>query len=340
MTISYGLDFGTSSIKLVGLEKTNKGFSVSAIAIAANPIGRLLPTNSEENVRLAEVVKKLIKDSRAAVDKVRVGLAESQVYTRVIQVPVLSEAELASAIRWEAEQHIPVPVSEVQLDYTVLSRPEVNVKDGLMDILLVAAKRTTVGQMVDFVKLVGLELTGIETGLLCASRALSGVGDPPTMLMHVGASSSDFAVLNKGKLVLTYSSAVGGAALTKAIEVELELAPAQAEQYKRAYGLKPEVLEGRVRNAILPVFNNILTDAKKTINSFESTQSNRKINRILISGGSALLPNISAEIANRLGVAEVIVGNPFYLMTTKSSAVIPNEVPVYSVAVGLGRGGL
>lgn len=333
-----GLDIGTTSLKLVGLRPAGQGHEVIGMAIAANPIGRIIADNNDQRVKLVTVIKDLVRGVPAAEKRLRVGLAESQVYTRVIQMPILSDSELASAIRWEAEQHVPVPIADVQLDYSVLSRPEKGIREGTMDVLLVAARRLTVGQVADLIELTSLELVGIETGLLAAIRALSSSADPPTLLIHIGASSSDFAVMSGGKLILTYSVPTAGSALTRSIELELGLPVAQAEQYKRSYGLSEKLLEGRVRSALLPVFTSIMQEAKKAINSYESTVRGNKIQRVILSGGGALLPGISADIAAELSVSEVIMGNPFYGMAMKNQLKLPAEYPVYSAAVGLAKG--
>lgn len=332
-----GLDLGTSSLKLVGLIPRKEGYEVTGVAITTNPLGRLQLGTKDDRVQLATAIRSLMTDIRRPKGKVRVGLAESQVFTRVIQVPVLSEAELASAIHWEAEQHIPVPIAEVQLDYTVLSRPEKGLREGTMDVLLVAAKRQVVDQFADLSEAAGLELSGIETGLLAVARALSGAGDPPTLLIHIGASSTDFAILANGKLSLTYSVPTAGASLTRSLEVDLGLTPTQAEQYKRTYGLSEQMLEGKVRTALLPVFRSMMSEARKAIDSFELAKRGQKIQRVLLSGGGALLPEIFGEVANSLGVSEVILGNPFYAMSVGEGVTLPAEFSVYSAAVGLAR---
>lgn len=333
-----GIDLGASSVKAVGLSPIKDGYELAGIGIVANPIGRIITTVADERTKLATAIKTAVQTTRVSTKKIRVGLAESQVFTRVIQLPVLSEAELASAIQWEAEQHIPVPLPEVQIDYSVISRPDKGVREGTMQVLLVAAKKTIIGQLVDLVHLTDLELVGIEPGLLGVSRALSGPKDPPTLIMHMGASSSDFIVISEGHISVTYSTPTGGASLSRAIEVGLGLSAVQAEQYKRAYGLTSGVVEDRVRGALLPVFQSIVSETRKVLNSFESNHQNKKIARVLLSGGTSLLPGITTELASELGVSEVIIGNPLSFIRTKPGIAIPQELPVYSVAVGLAKG--
>lgn len=333
-----GLDLGTSSIKAVSLKKAGKSFQLRGINIAVNPIGRLISENNQEQQKLVSQILSVVKSLQPESNKVRVGLAESQVFTRVISVPVLSEAELASAIRWEAEQHIPIPLAEVQLDYLVLSRPQKGVKEGNMEVLLVAARQDTVGKLVDLMEQVGLEVIGIEPGLLAAARSLNLAADAAVLLANIGASSTDFAVLSEKHLALTYSIPTGGVALTRAIEVEFGLGILQAEEYKRAYGLDEKMLQGKVRNAIISIFRSIISEAKKAINAFESVKKGKKIDSVVLTGGGSLLPAIAGQVAIELGVSEVNLANPFSNLNVKPGIKFPLESPVYTVAVGLAEG--
>lgn len=333
-----GLDIGTSSLKAIAVKVNGKSFAVRNISIIANPVGRILSDSTSEQNKLVAQIKALIKNLQPVNNKVRLGLAENQVFTRVISVPVLSEAELSSAIRWEAEQHIPVPISEVQLDYTVLSRPAKGIKEGSMDVLLVAAKHETVSQLADMMTLAGMEVVGIEPGLLATSRYFSGGDGAPFLLANIGATTSDFAVISENRLNLTYSVPMAGVAMTRSVESNLGLAVLQAEEYKRAYGIDPRLMEGKVANALMPVFSAIMSEAKKAINAFESTRKGKKIQRVVLSGGSALMPGISAETANQLGMSEVILINPFQGLEINPGLKIPVEATVYSVAIGLAMG--
>ena len=139
---AIGLDIGSSALKLVSLRPRKGTTELVAHAMVANPIGKMLPDTPEERVRMVTAIQSLLRTLRLFTRrKVRVGLSESVVFTRIMQSPALTDSELSSAIRWEAEQHIPIPLTDVYLDYTVLTRPEKGVKGGQMEILLVAAKQ-------------------------------------------------------------------------------------------------------------------------------------------------------------------------------------------------------
>jgi len=134
-----GLDLGSFSIKVVCLSKHGKGYRLEAIGIALNPYGARPGGDDASQVKVAEAVKKLLSDTRLSSAKAMLALPESSVYTRVVEMPSLSDSELASAIHWEAEQYVPVPLDQVNIDYEVISRPDKSSEKEKMEIFLVAA---------------------------------------------------------------------------------------------------------------------------------------------------------------------------------------------------------
>lgn len=334
---ALGLDLGTTSFKLVELEKLHQGFSLKHIGIAANPLGTVHVDSRDQRLRLAETVKKLISEIKTKQNHVRVNLAENQAFTRIISLPLMSDAELGSAMNWEAEEHIPISLDQVQMDWSVISRSPKGAAEGKMTVLLIAAKKAAVSQIVGLIAETGLELVGIETTLTAAARALLAPDDRPTLIMHLGASSSDFAVSRAGQIRLVHSLDTAGATFTRAIARDLSLSIPQAENYKRSYGLGGKLLEGKVKNAILPVFQSIIQEAGKVVNSFESSEKGVKVDRAVLSGGTALLPEIVSLTAQSLGLSEVQLADPFVDFLPAENVTIPLEKPVYTVAVGLAR---
>lgn len=306
---------------------------VDGLGIIANPVGVSLPVSRDQTIALAEAIKKLVSQSKTGETKIRLSLDESSAYSRIISMPAMSKAELASAINWEAEEHIPVPLDQVQMDWSVISPPKD--KNGQVRVLLVAARKDAVDKLVSLASQTGLELAGIETVLVSVVRALAKPEDAPTLILHLGASSSDFAITVGEEARLVHSSSIGGSALTRALSQNLNMALPQAESYKRTYGLDPKPLGGKVRQAILPVFKAIIAEAGKVINSFESGSGGVKVRRAVLSGGAALLPEIISEVSSRLSITEAAAAAPFAGMKTAENVKIGKEQAVYSCAVGL-----
>ncbi len=340
---AFGLDIGSSAIKIIALSgKPNKA-KLESFGLAMNPVGNVDTENEAERVKVAQAIKKLVVDSQLKSKQVVVALPESKVFTRLVEMPVLSDAELASAISWEAEQYIPIPISEVQLDYRVVGKPAVNVGAAKMQVFLVATPTALVQKYLSLLELAGLEPLALETELLALARAITrGVVVPGAALMivNLGANTTDFCVVEGETLEFTRSLPTGGLALTRAMASELGLEVNQAEQYKRTYGLDPGQLQGKVRNTLLPVFASLTNELRKGMQYYAGEQG-KKIARIVVSGGGAYLPTMVRELAANLGV-EVVSGNPLQgvEMDANQQKRIGGIGAVFGIATGLALRGL
>lgn len=339
-----GLDIGSSAIKLISLSGKPDKAKLEAFGLAVNPVGNIETENEQEKVKIAQIIKKLWQDAGIKTKQVVVALPESKVFTRLVEMPSLSEAELASAIAWEAEQYIPIPMSEVQLDYKVVAKPAVVSGVAKMKVFLVATPTALVQKLLTLLEMADLEAVALETELLALSRAmLKGVSPAPglgVMIAHFGANTTDFGMLEDGLLVVTRSLSTGGLALSRAMAAELGLELNQAEQYKRTYGLDGAQLQGRVRNTLLPVFATIESELRKGM-QFYAGEQGKKISRVILSGGGAYLPDAVRQLAADLGI-EVVVGNPLAAIAQDATQQkrIGSMGAVFGVAVGLALRGL
>jgi type IV pilus assembly protein PilM len=265
-----GLDIGSYAIKVAWAKKSMGGANLQLIGSNYNPTGQFLPGDETAKQKLAIAIRQLFVDQKITAKDVHLTLPESMAYTSVISMPYLSDAELASSIHWEAEQHIPVPLDEVNLEYEVLYKPNKSDEGEKMRVLLVAAKKDAINQLVTLLHSAGLEIVGLETSLLSIHRSLMPAfqKSATVMVAHIGALSTDLLVVNQGEPVLTYTVPTGGLALTRSLEKQLGLQPQQAEEYKRAYGLDPTQLEGKVRQTLTPVVNVMVAEMRKALQYF------------------------------------------------------------------------
>ena len=213
-------------------------------------------------------------------------------------MPVLSDKELATAIYWEAEQSIPVPLNEITFDYTVLKRPKV-AEGANMQVLLVGAPTQIIDKYNKILVLSGLTAISIETELLSTIRALSASNFPTSIIVSIGASGTSLAIVKEGIVVFTYFVPIGGVAITRSIASDFQFEISQAEQYKQTYGYSSTEFEGKIGKSILPILNSILTEVKKAISFYaEKYQQDAPITQIILSGGTAKLPGINSFFAN------------------------------------------
>lgn len=319
--MAIGLDIGSQSIKIVEIQKEGNSFRLVASGIIGYK-GVLpdLAKNDQELVPLAESIRKLHKQIGASSKEVNISLPEPKVFTRAIKFPLLTDQEISSAVKWEAEQYIPIPISEAIFQYQIVERKETATPPEVK-VLLVAAPRTLVEKYVRAVQMAGLTVVGVETELLSLVRALAPA-DKAALLLDFGASSSDIAISNKKQLAFSRSIPTAGEALTRALAQGLGMEPGQAEEYKKTYGLAKEQLEGKIKQALDPVLRLVADEIKKAIHFYESEEKGEVPSMVIVTGGTSAMPYLISALTEMMGI-EVVLGNPF------------NLGPLYSIAVGL-----
>jgi type IV pilus assembly protein PilM len=328
---ALALDIGTYSIKAVSGTPGNT-VGVKRVAEVFNTTGVAVPLDASSTEKLSGILETMIKDYGFPRTDVRLSLPETVVSTKVITIPSLSDAELASAIGWQAEQHIPIPPEELSLQYQVLYRPPRGDKEQ-MRVLLVGTRKKLVEQYVEMLNNLGIEPSIIETQILSVVRSLQfEPNDPTTMIAHLGASSMNIGIVHKGELQFVLSQLNGGQLLTKALEQGIGLDPTQAEQYKRTYGLDESQFEGKIRQALLPAVQLFTNELRKAAQFFVSQNHEGSVHRIVLSGGATLLPGLVQYVTAELG-AEVLVAAPFAKITGQ----VPENInhPSMSVCMGL-----
>lgn len=332
-----GLDIGTSTIKAVQLDRGRGRFSLRAFGAVETPSGSLTSKAESDQIAVAQAIKELIHDAKITTPNVVAALPESQIFTRVIFLPSLTDKELASAIHWEAEQYVPIPLSEAHLVWEVLERPKKGSGEK-MEVLLVAAPRFLGEKYEKVLGLAGLKPVALETELIALARSLVGENPdtPTTLIISVGNTTTDLCIVRQGKMSFTRSISIGGAALARAIATELGFSLSQAEEYKKSYGLLEKEAEGKIVKAIKPVFDVIVTEIKRALAFYQEQHSTDPIKRIVLCGGSAKLPGAVVYLAQSLGF-EVQIGNPWERVQVGEEVRedLQEEGPRYAVAVGL-----
>lgn len=341
MNISLGLDIGSHTIKLVEVAQENNKFALIAAGSVTTPHNSLTSPLSADVEAAASAVKRLVKETGAKSKDVHIALPESKVFTRVIEVPALSDRELSSAIKWEAEQYIPLPLDQVNLDFTIL-RDAKATGTNKMEVLLVAAPKILVEKYLSILEFAELTPMAAETEIIATSRALgrsltAQAGLPNVksfLIVSMGAQTTDLGILRGGVLALTRSIPAAGDAITRAIAQGLDFAPQQAEEYKRTYGLETNKLEGKIVAAAKPVMDTVIGEIRRAL-AFYQERYRETLQLVVLSGGTARIPGMVSFLAQTLGL-EVQLGNPWMGITRDPRFnVLSSEGPNFCVAVGL-----
>lgn len=331
-----GLDIGSHSIKLVEIGRQKNEAVLVVAGSVPTPPKALAGAAPEDIEAIAKVVQKLWKEAGAKTKNVNIALPESQVFTRVIEVPELSPRELTSAIKWEAEQYIPLPLDQVTVDFTIL-RSAKETGTNKMDVLLVASPKTLVEKYVTILEYADLIPVAVETEIIAASRALiRSAGTVRTVMMvSLGAQTTDLAIARNGILSFTRSISAGGAALSRAVAQSFGFELPQAEEFKRTYGLEKDKLEGKILTSVKPIMDTIIAEVKRAVAFYQEKYKEEQVGVVILSGGTAKVPGMVVYVAENLGI-EVQIANPWLgIVREERFRVLEAEGPVFSVAVGL-----
>lgn len=333
---SIGLDIGLTKIKAVSLSRQNNSFTLDAFNITPTPPKGMLSESPSDELEMAAAIKRTIDNLKVNSKNVNIALSDNKVYTKVIEMPVLSDKELSLAIYWEAERHIPVALSTITLVWSVLKRPLSSSSDEKMQVLMVGAPTSLINKYQKTLQMANLTLNSIETETLSIVRALVSPTLPPTIIVSIGAVNTSLAIIRDGILVLTYSIQTGGNAISRSIEADFGLTPSQGEEYKKTYGFSKVGAGQKVGESTEPILALILLEIKKALAFYsQKYKDDSIIQQILLSGGTAKLPGIDLFFAGNLGI-ETVVADPWKILGGKPlPAEILNDTSDFTVALGL-----
>lgn len=338
--MSVGLDIGSKTVKMIELSSEGKGKKLQAAGVLGYQGADIAKLEDDKDfLAISEVVRKLQKEAKISSKEIVLALPEDGVFTRTIKFPPLSDAEIASAVKWEAEQYIPIPINEAIFQHQILERRKDSSPPEVI-VLLVAAPRSLVEKYVKIVHQARLTPLAVETDLIALVRALAPT-DRTVMILDFGARSTDLAIAKNGFLSFSRSIPTAGEAFTRAVAQTLGVERAQAEEYKRAYGLSEEKLEGKVKEALSSVFKVVVDEIKKSIHYYQSEEQGDAPKSLILSGGTSGMPEALPELSSMLEM-EIEIGNPFKNISVdpEMAKSLAGYAPLYSVAVGLAlRGG-
>lgn len=333
----FGLDIGTANLKGVWLEKTKNGYKLKSYFKSQTPTKGMSSISPIDEDQMSQAISKSVQEAKIATRQANLSLPDSQVYTKVIETPNLTDKELESSINWIAEQYIPVQLSTVMLDWQVLQK-DIKTQTGLkMQVLLAGAPIALLQKYKKIVEFAGCSVGEVETEMLATVRAVMGNDTTSTFLViSIGNLSTSIAIVQHGILSFIYTVPVGSNAINRAIASNFGLTLDQADQYKKAYGIKDQAVGGKIRLAIDPILMSLSEEVKKGVAFYRERQvGNGGITQIILSGGSAKMPGMDLYFVNALGV-ETVIANPWKILAVEG---VPDEIasegPEFAISLGL-----
>jgi len=335
-----GLDISSTAVKLLELGKSGDRLRVESYAVEPLPPNSVIEKNISDVEAVGEAIKRAVKRSGSRTKFAAAAVAGSAVITKTVSMPAnLSEDELEQQIQLEADQYIPYPLEEVNLDFEVLGPTENDPER--VDVLLAASRSENVDVRVAAIELAGLkakivdvEAYAIENAFQLLAPQLPEQGiDQTIAVVDVGATMTTLNVMHDLKTIYTREQVFGGKQLTEEIQRRYGLSYEEAGMAKRQGGLPdnyvPEVLE--------PFMEAMAQQVSRSLQFFFSSNQYSSVDHIVLAGGSAMIPGIDELIADKLGV-HTSIANPFANMTLASrvkAQSLSNDAPALMIACGL-----
>lgn len=331
----FGLDIGTTAVRLVELKGTGAG-PKALVKYAYIPLeGNVALSESKaDQQKLAASISQLVKQSGVSTKNVAVGIPSSKVFTAMADVERLPANELAKAIPLQADSLVPTPLAESKMDWALVGdSPTDNTKQ---EIILSSVPNKYVEERLDMLESIGLNVVAFEPDNLAMARALAAPGKEAQLVLDVGRKSTDLVILLNGEPHLTRNIPTGVEAVVRAATQNLNIDEKQAEQFIFKFGMSKDKLEGQVYQAISSVIDLLITEVEKSIKFFQTRYADTKIERLIVTGGASVIPEFPLYLANKFGI-NVEIGNSWRNVTFSRDR--QNELLAISnqfgVAVGL-----
>jgi type IV pilus assembly protein PilM len=344
-----GLKVGAS--QLAAARVSNNG-AAELVQVVREPLesGVVVAGEVRDPEALADALKRFFAKNKLPKKNVRLGVASNRIGVRIFELAGIDdERQLENAVRFRAQEALPIPLDEAVLDYRVLDESVGEDGEKTQRILLVVAYRELVDRYVSACRKAGLSLAGVDLEAFALLRALraptndDASSDAALVAVSIGHDRSTFAVSDGRICEFTRVIEWGGATLNVAIARALDLAPSEVESVKRLVALDSQappagMEEDKYLHAVDAVHKQVQAFARELVSSLQFYQhqpGSLGIGEIVITGGTAGLSGIAEELERLIGV-RVRVGDPLARMKVPKKLAVDEQVGSLAIAIGLG----
>jgi type IV pilus assembly protein PilM len=352
---ALGIDIGASSLKIVQV-RSSKGAAVletyGEIALgpyAQQSIGKAVKLAPE---KIAEALSDVMREANVTARAGGLSIPFSSSLVNVIELPNVQPEQLKRMIPIEARKYIPLPINEVSLDWFVIPHEEgeqsafdrIEQKTALQakgqEVLLVAIHNDILENYRTVAATAGVKIEFYEIEIFSAIRSSVGHGMAPILVVDLGAATTKVYIVERGVVRLSHLVSAGGQHMTENLMRSLNWEFDKAERVKREHGLisasaySPDEND-KIKTALLSTLSRVFSEVNRVLLSY-GQRYNKNVSRVVLTGGGASLPGLSAVAKESLS-AEVEIANPF--ARTEAPAFLENVLreigPGFAVSLGI-----
>jgi type IV pilus assembly protein PilM len=354
-----GIDIGTSSIKIIELScrgettKLEKYGEIFSEAIFERPFrtfekDTLLLSGRE----ISKAITGVLKEAKISERKVVLSIPDFSSFFTTFDLPSMTDEEIPQVVRFEARHHIPLPLSEVTLDWSIIKRETIDRKRVRLKILLVAVPNEIINQYQQIALLSNLKLVALEAEVFGLIRAVIRDEEKTVLLLDTGAQSSNLSLLDQSILKSSYSFDVSANEMIQIIAKTFNVDFQTAEDLVKLYGIMPidkidkdfktppSVSPQKIKEALTPFADLMVLEINRISQSYFQAEQ-REVSKIIVAGGMALLPGLKEYFESNIQ-KEVEIANPFseIIYPPILEQTLRELGPSYAVAVGMALRGL
>ncbi len=332
------IDISSTAVKLLELRQQGSDYRVESYAVAPLLAGSTVESDIKDIEAVGEAVKLVVARAHTTCRDAIVSVPNSLVISKVIPMDVMSESDMEAQVQLEASRFIPYPMEEVSLDFQVLST---NTEKNKSNVLVAASRLMNVNARVDALRIGGLKTTIVDVETYAVERACSLIKDSlpnsgkdkTVVVIDIGSVMTNITVLHDMETIYTREEVFGGRQLTETIQRRYNLTFEEANLAKKQGNLaedyEPEVLDP-FREALIPLI-------RRSLQFFFSASKYTEVDHIILAGGSALIPELTELVTERLGMS-CTVANPLVNMMISSnvdSSLLNADASALMVCCGL-----
>jgi type IV pilus assembly protein PilM len=335
-----GVDIGTSAIKVVelsrwGSRKSLKNYGEMRSEVLYEKPFRTAEKNSLllSSSDIARALRGILQEAKIETRKVVFSIPDFSSFFARFELPHMTKEELSEAVKYEARKHVPLPFSEITFDWQILNKKRFTLPKEPIKILMVAVPNELINQYQEIAALARMQLVALEAEVFGLIRSCVQSEKGSLILLDVGAQTTIVNVVSGGILQSSRSIDVGGAHFSERISQSLSIDRSTAEEKKIQQGL----LEKDMHTVLTPLLDIMVEEIKVAINMSDE----QDIQKVILSGGSALLKGFPEYLKERLK-KDVELVNPFHSVFYPPllEGIIKEMGPAYAVAVGMALRGL
>ncbi|HEX2241582.1 MAG TPA: type IV pilus assembly protein PilM [Actinomycetota bacterium] len=339
-----GLDIGTSGVRAARVTRGKNGSALTAFAQVALPEGVVVDGEIRDPGVVSESIAQLWKRARLRTKKAIIGVANQRVVVRQVDLPYMEEGEFRQSLRFQAADHIPMPVDAAELDFQILD-DYTSGSERMMRVLLVAAATDMVQSFAGAAAAAGVETIGIDLAPFAAARAVSATArgelgaDGAEAIVDVGAEVTNIVVHVGGEPRFVRILTLGGSDSTAALADHLGISMDDAEALKidLGRGIGSAVSQRVLRERV----STLVEEIRGSLAYYASSDDSQHVESVVLTGGGSLTAGLVDQLENALRV-QIRRAQPFEDIDVSKSGLSPEQLeqiePMAATAIGLATG--